>query len=92
MEEVGYLLQSIDVSKSSGPDKISGRMLKATAHSIAPSITKLFNQSIKLGCVPQTWKMSNIVPIPKSNDHTSPTNYRPISLVRLEQGIGATHL
>ena len=30
---------SIDVSKSNGPDKISGRMLKATALSIAPSIT-----------------------------------------------------
>ena len=63
-EEVAQLLQSIDVSKSNGPDKISGRMLKVTALSIAPSITKLFNLSIKLGCVPQTWKLSNVVPIP----------------------------
>ena len=76
-EEVAQLLQSIDVSKSNGPDKISGRMLKATALSIAPSITKLFNLSIKLGCVPQTWKLSNVVPVPKSGDRTSLTNYRP---------------
>ena len=26
-----HLMESIDVSKSNGPDKISGRMLKATA-------------------------------------------------------------
>ena len=75
------LLQNIDVSKSSGPHRISGRMLKGTAHSIAPSITKLFNISITLGCLPQTWKLSSVVPIPKSADNTSPTNYRPISLL-----------
>ena len=80
-EEIIHLLQNIDVSKSSGPDRISGRMLKGTAHSIAPSITKIFNMSITLGCFPQTWKLSNVVPIPKSADNTSPTNYRPISLL-----------
>ena len=52
-------------------------MLKGTAHSIAPSITT--NMSITLGCFPQIWKQSNVVPIPKSADNTSPTNYRPIS-------------
>jgi len=61
-----HLLQNIDVSKSNGPDKNSGRLLKATAHSIASSITKPFNVSInriKLGCFLQTWKVSNVVPI-----------------------------
>ena len=76
------LLENTDVSKSNGPDKISGWMLKATAHcSIHPSITKLFNLSIQLGSFPQTWKVSNVVPIPKSADNTSPTNCRPISLL-----------
>jgi len=27
------------------------------------------------------WKMANIIPVPKSNSHTSPSNYRPISLL-----------
>ena len=91
-EEVAQLLQSIDVSKSNGPDKISGRMLKATALSIAPSITKLFNLSIKLGCVPQTWKLSNVVPIPKSGNRTSPTNYRPISLLSVLSKVLERHI
>ena len=34
-QEVLVLLKSIDTSKASGPDKISGRMLKETAVSIA---------------------------------------------------------
>ena len=80
-KEIVHQLQNIDVPTSNSPDKISGRMLKATAHSIACSITKLFNLSIQLGCFPQTWKLSNVVPIPKSVDNTSPTNLRPISLL-----------
>jgi len=35
-------LQSLDTSKANGLDGISARMLKSTAHSIAPSITKTF--------------------------------------------------
>jgi len=41
-DEVMNLLQTIDVSKASGPDQISGRMLKATATSVATPVTKLF--------------------------------------------------
>ena len=91
-EEIIHLLQNIDVSKSSGPDRISGRMLKGTAHSIAPSITKIFNMSITLGCFPQTWKLSNVVPIPKSADNTSPTNYRPISLLSVLSKLLERHM
>ena len=56
-------------------------MLKSTAHSIAPSLTKLFNISISLGHFPQCWKMSSVVPIPKSSNHKEASNYRPISLL-----------
>lgn len=30
---------------------------------------------------PTMWKMANIVPVPKSNNHASPTNCRPFSLL-----------
>ena len=39
--EVGDLLAALDPSKVSGQDGILARMLKYTAYSIAPSITKL---------------------------------------------------
>ena len=40
-EAVAALIRSLDVSKASGPDGISSRMLKGTLESIVPSLTKL---------------------------------------------------
>ncbi len=83
IEEVEHLLLNLDVSKASGPDGISATMLKRVATSIAPSITTLFNLSIRSAQVPTEWKKSLVVPIPKSSEHTSPSNYRPISLLSI---------
>ena len=47
-EEIFHLMKSINTSKSSGSDGISGRMLKATAASIAELITKLFKYYTKM--------------------------------------------
>ena len=69
------------MSKSSGPEGISARMLKSVAQSIAPSVARLVNQSIQSGCFPVFWKLSNIVRIPKIGDSSNPKNYRPISLL-----------
>ena len=66
----------------SGPD-ISARMLKYTAHSIAPAITIFFNLSLKHGRVLGAWKTSRIIPIPKVPKAMSPDSYRPISLLRI---------
>ena len=46
------LLCSIDPTKSSGPDQISARMLRATATRITPAVMKLFNISIMTGELP----------------------------------------
>ena len=56
VEEVQWLLDTLDTTKSNGPDGVSAQMLKATASSIAPSVTKLFNLSIQSGCFPVLWK------------------------------------
>ena len=77
-EEVYQLLSSLDVTKANGPDGISARALKQTATSITPSITKLFNLSLRTGHIPSEWKQSLVVP---KNDKGSPNNYRPISLL-----------
>ena len=56
-------------------------MLKHAALSIAQSVTKLFNLSIRVGRIPVDWKESMIAPIPKSATKSSdPGNFRPISL------------
>ena len=67
-------------------------MLKATASSIAPSITKMFNLSIVLGKLPQAWKISNVVPIPKGVDPSSAANYHPILLLAILSKCLETHI
>ena len=79
-DQVYELLCRLDTSKSNGPDGISSRMLKSTASSIAPSIAQLFNLFIWVGKVPSAWKLSFIIPIPKSSRTHGPNDYRPISL------------
>ena len=82
-EELVHLINGLDVAKANGPDGISVRMLKATAESIAPSLTNLFNLSISNGQFPKTWKEARIAPIPKSTTKHSPSGYRPISLLSI---------
>jgi hypothetical protein len=73
------LLASQDSSKATVPDKISALLLKKTATSIAPSVTSLFNQSLRAGRVPLEWKLSHVVPIPKQSPANSSDMYRPVS-------------
>ena len=68
------MLKSLDVTKSSGPDGISARVLKAVADEIAPSVTSLFNISIKCNRPPREWKQSRVVPIPKSKPKNPATS------------------
>ena len=92
-DSICELLLSLDVSKSNGPDGISARMLKCTAVSIAPAVTQLFNLSIRLGRVPNSWKLSSIVPIPKSSSKPhSLDNYRPISLLSVLSKVLEKHI
>ena len=61
-------------------------MLKSTACSIAPSLTKLFNHSIASGIFPEAWKHARIVPIHKKGDKVSSLSLatgRPISVLSI---------
>ena len=92
--EVLEFLLSLDTTKSNGPDGISATMLKANATSIAPGITKLMNQlqSISSGMFPSAWKSASVVPIPKGNNNTSASNFRPISLLLIVSKLLEKHI
>ncbi len=87
-----YLLVALDPTKASGRDGISAKMLKSTAYSIAPSLTKLFNLSLTTGSLPSAWKKSSVVPIPKNHNISDPSNYRPISLLPVLSKILERHV
>jgi len=55
----------LDTTKATGPDNKPAQMLKETARTITPSLTKLFNISMQQYSFPTFWKSANIVTIPK---------------------------
>lgn len=80
-DEICQLLNELDDRKSAGEDLIPTRLLKLTAAQISPSLSMLFNLSFRRGDQPQAWRDATVSPIHKKGPKTSPTNYRPISLL-----------
>ena len=72
-------------------DGISARMLKSTACSIAPSLTKLFNLSLQVNTILLARKKA-LVPVPKNTGLTDPANYRPISLLPIVSKLLERHV
>ena len=50
-------------------------MLRESASSIAPSSSKIFNISLKLGKLPVEWKLANIMAVFKKGVKETVTNY-----------------
>ena len=73
-DQVYELLTSIDTTIANGHDNISAIMLKKTALSITPAVTKLFNVSLTSGELPSEWKTARVSPIPKSGDNSNPSS------------------
>ena len=63
-------------SNSCGHDMISGRIFKHYAHELAYPLSLIFNWCLKSCYFPDTWKLANILPIPKGK-----SEHRPISLL-----------
>ena len=75
------LLSTLDTSKATGPDGIGNRLLKEAAPSISHILAKLFNISLNRESYPDTWKLAHVIPLCKKDDRSSPSNYRPVSLL-----------
>ena len=81
--EILRLLHGLSASKTSGMDQISARILKIASHIIVPSLTSIFNQSIRTGLFPTDWKSTKVTPIYKSGERCKMSNYRPISVISI---------
>ena len=77
---VFILLDRIDVSKSSGPDKLPGRLLQILAKEITPVVHFIFTPSLCTGELPTEWTHANVAPIFKKGSKLQAVNYRPVSL------------
>ena len=74
---------NLDINKAHGPDNIPARLLKEAAAQSAPFLCSLFNTSLRIGVVPDDWKLANVVPVFKHGGKDEVGNYRLISLLSL---------
>ena len=79
-EEVQEKLQHLNIYKSTGPDMLHHRILRALDHKLAIPLTHIFNNSVEAGIIPEDWKSANVTAIHKKGSRQETGNYRPISL------------
>ena len=83
LEEVLKQFRNVKVRKASGPDNITGKLLKECYIQLAPIFTKLFQLSIDSHTVPRYWKTSCIIPVPKIPRPSRHNDYRPVALTSI---------
>ncbi len=80
-EEVLRYLNSLDVTKASGIDQITNKMLKISAISICKPLSNLINKIFQCKNYPKLWKKGIVIPVHKKDKKDNPQNYRPITLL-----------
>ncbi len=78
--EVEKALNSIKTN-ATGVDGINSHQLRLTMPSCVSAISHIVNNSFSVGVFPDKWKRAIVKPLPKLETATSPTDYRPISLL-----------
>ncbi|CAB4045526.1 Hypothetical predicted protein, partial [Paramuricea clavata] len=66
---------------SSGYDNIPMRLIQPVIEDIVSSLTHIINSCIKNNIFPQTWKVSRISPIPKTDNPSENDDYRPVAIL-----------
>ena len=72
--QVLNLFMSLDKSKSSIDIHVLNNLIKLAAEPLSAPFTKIYNQSIQTGVVPNFLKVSQVTPVYKSGDVTNPGN------------------
>lgn len=80
MDEVSHAINSLKENKDPGPMGISVAFIKYNATHLIPILTHYLSNIMEYGIIPQDWKHSFIVPIPKKGNIHDVNNYRGIAL------------
>ena len=80
VSEVEAALRGLHMGKAAGPDGLVPEMLSPCASSIAPPLSVLYRESLRLGRLPRAWKSATVVPVYKAGPRGLVSSYRPISL------------
>lgn len=85
LDELRTALDSTKNNKSPGPDGLTFELYKTFFPLLGPLLLRLYSDAIKLGHFPPNFNEAYITLLPKkSENNTSPSDYRPISLLNTD--------
>ena len=73
--EVEFVIKTLVIGKASGPKGLSNRILRELSSELAIPFCSLFNQSLRSGTFPGSYKEANVCPVPKKGDLSIVSNY-----------------
>lgn len=79
--EVNEIIKNLSNGKSVGLDGISNEAIKFCSRILVLPLVNIFNSSLSHGIYPNCLKYAKVIPIYKSGEKTSCSNYRPISVL-----------
>ena len=62
-EEVRQAIQDLKVRKAAGPSGVTGEIIKAAGEQAVDWLTSICNRIVKEEAIPESWQMSELVPI-----------------------------
>ena len=81
VDDMEKRLLSLNTRKAAGPDGLPVWIFHEFAHILAGPLASIANASMREGRIPDEWKLSNMIPLPKVNPPKSiETDLRPISI------------
>jgi ribonuclease HI len=81
-DRVEWAISTLQPYKSPGQDGIVPVLLRVGKKDLSPALCTIFRASIDLGHVPETWRRTRVVFVPKAGkeDYLEAKSFRPISL------------
>lgn len=78
--EVTEAIMALKPNKHPGPIGISAHFIQFNVQNLSPLICDYLTKIMQFGVIPDDWKESYLVPIPKKGNNTLASNYRGIGL------------
>ena len=81
--EIEEEISNLNSSKAVGPFSIPVYLLKLLKTYLSIPLETIFNSSFNSECVPDHFKIANVIPVHKKDSVTCVNNYRPISVISI---------
>lgn len=82
-QEVYGMLVQLKATKAAGPDGLSPKVLKGCAFQLASIFSSIFNYCFSQNVLPDVWKQSCIIPVPKKKTIECMNDLRPVALTSI---------